>query len=69
MSDARVGDIFQDLDPRCEHRKVQVERLEGDFAWCVVLGTRRKTRISLQRLRPIHNGFRLVVGGPPGAPT
>lgn len=63
------GQIWQDLDRRMSRRQVKVLRVDSRYAYVQsgrhssVIGRNdfdgRKTRISLSRMRPVHNGFEL----------
>lgn len=56
------GQIWEDLDRRFR-RQVKVLSVDKNYAYVQADPSGRKSRISLKRMRPIHNGFRLV-GGP-----
>jgi hypothetical protein len=70
------GQIWQDLDSRMFRRQVKVLAVDENYAY-VQSGRHssvtgridfdgRKSRISLQRMCPVHNGFELC-GGVGGA--
>jgi hypothetical protein len=64
----KVGQVWEDNDPRGYGRQLKVVAIEGAYAICevvyagrfsdVVAGTRRK--ILLRRMRPNSKGYRLV---------
>ena len=60
------GQIWEDLDPRTwntkyrTRRRIRVVRVDSRYAYCVGVYSGRRTRISLKRMRPIHNGFELL---------
>lgn len=63
------GQIWQDLDVRMRRRQVKVLAVDDSYAYVQsgrhssVTGRNdfdgRKTRISLSRMQPVHNGFEL----------
>lgn len=59
MKDIRVGDRFQDNDPRAKGCPPKVvDRIDGEYAYCITEGTGRRTRIRLYRLhRGGHGGY------------
>lgn len=62
MTTINIGDVFEDCDPRMEGRRIKIVSIEDGHAWCRGLSMGRKTRILLDRLRPIgkKKGFRRV---------
>jgi hypothetical protein len=61
----RIGQIWADDDPRMPLRYVQVERIQEDFAHCVVvkgLSFGRKTKLNVKRLSTGVARFSLVDG-------
>lgn len=80
MPDVRVGNVYEDLDPRSKGRCIQVLRVDGSHALVRTLvastvtpRTPAKTRISavgktsriaLRRFRPNSRGFKYLHGTP-----
>lgn len=60
MSEVRPGQIWKDNDKRHDNRQIIVEKVCDGFAFCSVVGTKRTTRISLQRFKPNATGYVLV---------
>lgn len=63
--EVRPGQIWEDLDTRMwtrkeGHRQVVVLRVDENYAYVRGVVNGRHTRISLRRMRPIHNGFRYI---------
>jgi hypothetical protein len=65
--DARIGDVYEDLDLGRARRKLKVVEIEGARAHVMNVSTERLTKISLDRLAPRSNGshgYRRVERGP-----
>lgn len=60
LPDVQVGQVYRDLDIRMAGRRVVVERVSFPYAHCRNVLGGRPIRILLRRMRPVHNGFRLV---------
>lgn len=61
VSDIKVGQIWQDNDPRVTYtRELKVVRIEGEYAYCEIGRNRKVRRIKVSRFRPVANGYRLV---------
>ena len=56
------GQIWQDKDKRMDRRRVVVERIEGEYAYCKSVVGGRKTRLLLRRMGPGSGttGWRLI---------
>ena len=70
MSDIAIGQVWEDLDPRCAGRRLEVVGFKGGAAVCRVIAAPDRpaqvgqTRlIQPHRLRPWRNGYRLVSEG------
>lgn len=66
----RIGQIWMDCDKRMQNRKVQVTRIEGDYAFCrhwaqIGGASGRETRIRLDRFKKSSTGWLLVHDSPP----
>jgi hypothetical protein len=55
----RVGQVWEDNDPRGTRRKITVIAIKGDQA-VVQSSAGRKTKITLSRFRPTNTGYKLV---------
>jgi hypothetical protein len=71
LPDVRVGQVWADNDSRSAGRILRVDAVDVRYAYCTVLtaarsGGRagRRTRIALERMRPISTGYRLVGDAP-----
>lgn len=58
MDKVKVGQIWQDDDPRSSHAKLEILKIDGGSAICQ--RGARKTRIRLDRFHPGATGYRLV---------
>lgn len=58
--EVRIGQVWEDNDKRAAGRRVEIVRIDGEFAFARNLGTKKVTRIRLNRFRPTHNGYRFV---------
>lgn len=58
MEKVKVGQVWQDDDPRSSHAKLEILKIEGGSAICQ--RGPRKTRIRLDRFHPGPTGYRLV---------
>ena len=62
--EVRVGQVWEDCDPRMTGRQLRVEKVEGGYAILRrCFGDRqdtRTTKIRLSRMYPHSTGFRLV---------
>ena len=56
----RPGQIWADNDKRSAGRQVEIVRIDTTHAVVLAAGTRRETRIRLDRFRPTSTGYRLV---------
>lgn len=72
----QVGQEWDDMDPRSEGRRVRIVAIVDDTATCVIVSNAatatiptvgKMTRISLRRLKPGSNGYRLVEADPESA--
>ncbi|KMS79576.1 hypothetical protein ACH49_12175 [Streptomyces leeuwenhoekii] len=65
-----VGQIWQDNDPRSHGRQLRIVEIDGTHAVCELVVPRgaghqqakagRRTRIRLDRFRPISTGYRYI---------
>lgn len=71
--EVKPGQVWEDCDWRNVGRRVRVESVDVSYAHCVtvmetggvVAARPRKTRILLERMRPMSTGFRLVEDAKP----
>ncbi|SMP71731.1 DUF6354 family protein [Noviherbaspirillum suwonense] len=66
-TEVKVGQVWQDMDPRMDGRQRRIYAIEGEK---VVMGrvdrdTGGKTKVSISRLRPVSGGWKLVPTGEP----
>lgn len=66
----RSGQIWADNDKRSKGRTLRVEAVSARHAQCVVLTsatpngrTGHTVRILLERMKPVSNGYRLLIDG------
>lgn len=58
--EVRVGQTWEDMDKRMSGRQVRVVEIKGGKAICANTITGKKAVISISRMRPAHNGYKLV---------
>ncbi len=51
----KAGDVFVDNDKRMKGREIRVERVEGDYAYCVNVHARSEVVNVRVRLDRMHN--------------
>jgi hypothetical protein len=70
--DVRPNQVWADCDSRCKGRTVAINRVDGIYAYGVVLTNAegaivdnrgRKVRLAIQRMKPTSSGWRLVEEG------
>jgi hypothetical protein len=61
--EVKVGQVWEDCDKRMKRRRIEIVRLEDEFAQCYAYtqgkGT-RTVRIRLNRFHPNATGYRLI---------
>lgn len=60
MTEVKVGQIWQDIDPRMEGRQIEVIHVGNGFAACKNLKTNKETRIALKRFKSNATGYKLI---------
>lgn len=60
MSEVKVGQVWEDCDRRMHGRRVEVLEVDATHALVKVATTGRRTRIRLDRFKPVSTGYRLV---------
>ncbi len=53
------GQIWRDNDPRTP-RQLKVVKLDGMYAICENTALKRRTRVRLDRFKPVRTGYTLV---------
>lgn len=59
-AEVKVGQVWQDNDNRVPERIIKVIAIDNGQAICENTKTKKRTKIVLTRMRPTHNGYRLV---------